>query len=114
MVDLGTIKPEMLRLPTESGAVSTQAFSLKSVQGAGPSHLPLAQLEPAASAMAAKVQHETFLSLQEPWTAPPSPQTLLAELALPPPKKEKAQAKLRPYDVEEARDECLTALLPFM
>ena len=34
---------------------------------------------------------------------------MLAELALPPPKKEKAQAKLRPYDVEEARDECLTA-----
>lgn len=80
----GVESPRGTRSPMKpDGVAPKKKRPAPKLKGAGPSHLPLAQLEP--------------------WTAPPSPQTLLAELALPPPKKEKAQAKLRPYDVEEER-----------
>jgi len=80
----GVESPRGTRSPMKpDGVAPKKKRPAPKLKGAGPTHVPLAQMEP--------------------WTAPPSPQTLLAELALPPPKKEKAQAKLRPYDVEEER-----------
>ncbi|CAE7345424.1 pdx1 [Symbiodinium sp. CCMP2592] len=80
----GVESPRGTRSPMKpDGVAPKKKRPAPKLKGAGPTHVPLAQMEP--------------------WTAPPSPQTLLAELALPPPKKEKAQAKIRPYDVEEER-----------